>query len=107
MSRAPLKTTITDGQPYVDEPVYAVISKATDLALIINVAFSPRIRTLGLGEMRRMVSQGRCEEMLRKLRNMAQSPAPVIAPEIRALSHYNRVRLRWMRPDGNGGLVPR
>lgn len=32
---------------------------------------------------------------------------PRLLPRIRILSHYNRVRLRWMRPDGQGGLAPR
>jgi len=27
-------------------------------------------------------------------------PAPI-------LTHYERVRLRWMKPDGKGGLVPK
>jgi hypothetical protein len=30
-----------------------------------------------------------------------------IRPVIDTLSHYNHVRLHWMRPDGRGGLVPR
>jgi hypothetical protein len=30
-----------------------------------------------------------------------------ISPRIEELTHYNRVQLRWMKPDGRGGLVPR
>ena len=29
-----------------------------------------------------------------------QPPQPIVVD-------YNRVRLRWMKPDGKGGLVPR
>jgi len=29
------------------------------------------------------------------------------ARPLEELSHYERVRLRWMKPDGKGGLVPR
>lgn len=78
--KAPLKTTLKDGQRYVDEPVYREIGRATPLALSINAG----------------------------LRSLAPSmPAPNIQPRIRELSHYERVQLRWMRPDGKGGLVPR
>lgn len=71
-----LKTSITDGQRYYDEPVYDEL-RANPLALAVNAAFSP--------------VQG----------------VPRVASRIRILSHYNRVRLRWMKPDGRGGLVPR
>ena len=27
--------------------------------------------------------------------------------DIRILTHYERVQLRWMKPDGHGGLVPK
>lgn len=30
-----------------------------------------------------------------------------VLAQIEELSHYNRVQLRWMTPDGRGGLVPR
>lgn len=29
------------------------------------------------------------------------------ARPIEELSHYERVRLRWMKPDGKGGLMPK
>lgn len=28
-------------------------------------------------------------------------------PRIETLDHYERVPLRWMKPDGKGGIVPR
>lgn len=76
-----VKTVIAkEGQPYIDEPVYVEISKAKPLALAINRAL---------------------------MRQKAATRGPHIAPEIKDLSHYNRVQLRWLRPDGKGGLVPR
>ena len=74
----PLRTSITsEGQRYFDEPVLVEVSKAVPLALTVNAAFS---RVL---------------------------PSPRIFPVIHAISHYNRVPLRWMKPDGRGGLVAR
>jgi hypothetical protein len=29
------------------------------------------------------------------------------APRIRIVTGYDRVKLRWLKPDGKGGLVPR
>jgi hypothetical protein len=30
-----------------------------------------------------------------------------VPQKIEELSHYERTRLRWMEPDGSGGLIPR
>jgi hypothetical protein len=69
----PLRTAVlSDGQPYVDEPVYVEISKAKPLASEIAAMF------------------GRA-----------------VSAQIKELSHYHHVRLRWMKPDGRGGLIPR
>jgi hypothetical protein len=73
-----LKTTIeSTGQRYLDEPVHMEISLAKPVALAVNMAYAK-------------VPRG-----------------PRIQAVIRGISHYNRVPLRWMKPDGKGGLVPK
>ena len=67
---APLRTTISDGQPYVDEPVYIEPIRETFLEAAIREIFKRR-------------------------------PLP------RLLTHYDRVKLRWMKPGPDGKLVPR
>ena len=66
----PLLTTITDGQPYVDEPIYLEPKPESTLQAAIREIF--------------------------------QRPAAR-----RLLSHYDHVKLRWMKPGPNGKLVPR
>ena len=66
----PLLTTIKDGQPYVDEPVYLEPKRESKLQTSIREIF--------------------------------ERPA---APQL--LSHYDRVKLRWMKPGPDGKLVPR
>ena len=66
----PLLTTIQDGQPYVDEPVY----------------LEPKPETL----------------LQAAIREVFKRPAAR-----RLLSHYERVKLRWMKPGPDGKLVPR
>ena len=44
----------------------------------------------------------------KKLRKAIQQAMRVhISQPIKILIAYNHVKLRWMEPDGNGGLVPR
>ena len=66
----PLLTTVKDGQPYVDEPVYIDPKQETILEAAIRDIFKRR-------------------------------------PARRLLSHYDRVKLRWMKPGPDGKLVPR
>lgn len=67
-----LKTTIAhEGQPYVDEPVYANPKQRSKSDLSVATAF-------GNDDHPRRIEIGR-----------------------------ERVLLRWMKPDGHGGLVPR
>jgi hypothetical protein len=72
-----LKTEIAEGQAYFDAPVYVEVSRAKPIALAINAMRSP------------------------------DDTSPVILPYIETLSHYERTRLRWMKPDGRGGLKPK
>lgn len=67
----------TEGQRYVDEPVYVEVSRAKTLALAINECL-PRHRGV-----------------------------PTVQPRIETISHFERVQLRWLTPDGKGGLVQR
>jgi hypothetical protein len=91
-----LRTQIAfDGQRYVDDPVYELISKASACALAVNRAAlaisSMRPHAFGAGD-------------------AAPAPgieAPQIMPRIDGLSGYERVHLRWMKRDGKGGLTPR
>jgi fructose-1,6-bisphosphatase len=90
----PLKPAITDdGQAYVDEPVYIEVSKAKPLALEVNAA----LPQLAAGHI----------HVFGAKRQQPRRRGPHIPPVIETLSHYNHVRLRWMKPDGRGGLIPR
>lgn len=81
---APVLEITRHGQPFVDEPVYVTVSKARPVSLAVNRALA------SLRPQDSTAPQG-----------------PRIEPVIQHLSHYDRVRLKWMRPDGNGGFVPR
>lgn len=72
-------------QRFFDEPVYVEISAAKPLALAVNQA-----------------AQQIAVQQWRK-----PSRGPVILPVITDIDHYERVQLRWMKPDGKGGLVPK
>jgi hypothetical protein len=75
-----LKTEISRiGQPYVDDPVFEVVSKANTLALSIGAGLQANFKT----------------------------PGVPMQPSIEQQTGHERVRLRWMKPDGQGGLVPR
>ena len=78
MSAAPLKAgPVQDGQRYVDDPVYKVIGKVR-----------PELDT----------------ELAHSIAQIFKTRPP---QRIEDLVGYNRTRLRWMKPDGKGGLVPR
>lgn len=73
-----LKTAISsDRQRYVDEPVYVEVSKAKPLALELS-GLPWRLRG-----------------------------GPPICAAIQRLSHHERTLIRWMIPDGRGGLKPK
>ena len=69
-----IKTTLRDGQKFVDDPVY--VYPRYDLCTPLTESVAAIFGTQGT--------------LSRPL-----------------LTHYERTRLRWMRPDGNGGLIPR
>lgn len=73
------RTAITkDGQRYVDEPVYSHL---------------------------RMDQHSSIAHAVSAAFNGGVSKLAIAGP--RVLLGYQRVCLRWMKPDGNGGLVPR
>lgn len=107
----PLRTSIVrEGQPYVDEPVYETVSKATPLAMNIahrlphELAAAKQHVFGGPAKEAEAVENNPFLEYAKGLGRVAP-PKPIA--KITALSHYNHVRLRWMKPDGKGGLVPR
>lgn len=75
-----------DGQKYVDQPVFKVVSDPTKLAQIVSVIGNP----IFLIPMRKQLPQ-----------TVLDKPVRIADVE------YHRVRLQWMKPDGKGGLVPR
>jgi hypothetical protein len=66
------------GQRFYDEAVMVEVSKAHPLSLAINHFYASKSRTAA--RMPRVIED---------------------------ISHYERVELRWMKPDGKGGVVPR
>lgn len=67
-----IKTVIEhDGQPYVDDPIYAHPKPVSAMEGSIGAAFN----------------------------NLRKQKAIVTG--------YERVKLRWLKPDGKGGLIPR
>lgn len=75
-----LKTEIGRiGQRYVDDPIYEVVSKANPLALSIGIGLQAQFNSQGVP----------------------------MQPSIVQQTGHERVRLRWMKPNGKGGLVPR
>lgn len=75
--KAPIKTQLKDGQRYVDDPVFKTISKP-----------KPELET----------------PLALAVASMFNNKPP---QEIRDFVGYERTRLRWMKPDWRGGLVPR
>lgn len=73
-----------EGQPYIDEPVMALVSNASPLALAVNTA------VLTLATPGKQAPRG-----------------PRIRPRVEELDHYKRTPLRWVKPDGAGGFVPK
>lgn len=92
MSKSPLKTTLREGQKYLDQPVYVQVSKALPLALSINnINFAAGRYVFGEVGHQQPPSGQRL----------------LVMASIDAFSHYERTRLRWVEPDGNGGLRPK
>lgn len=81
-----IRTTIEDGQPYVDEPVYSMPVKLMGRLASAMAEIHGHVKTV------------RTERGFKRVRT--DLPAKI-------LLRYDRTYLRWMRPDGNGGLVPR
>ncbi len=100
----PLKTLVThEGQAYVDEPVYEVVSAASPIALAVTRSLPFEIA----GKLPYVFGMPP-DESIRDAEDIAPliSPRQQLRTKITALSRYNHVRLRWMKPDGEGGLVP-
>lgn len=94
MSQA-LRTAVRDGQPYVDQPVYAkpkLVQRNVALALG-DAPPDPRAKLA-------------CVFRHRDGRDTDRPWQPVQVP-MPLLVRYDRIALRWMKPDGKGGLVPR
>lgn len=72
----PIRTEITEGARYFDEPLYETHMPRPDLITPVAVGLAEAFKS--------------------------HMPTP-----IRELVGYQKVRLRWMEPDGNGGLVPK
>ena len=83
--KGPIKTAISEGQRYFDQPVFVEVSKARTSALAVNALFQ-----------RPCVVRGR-----------RVPPNPAIVPVIEQIDHYERTPLRWVTPNGNGGFVPK
>lgn len=82
-----IKTQITEhGQPYLDKPVFA-----TPVKLMGRLASA-------MAEIHGHVKTVRTERVFKRVRT--DLPAKI-------LLRYDRTYLRWMRPDGSGGLIPR
>ena len=82
-----IRTQITEhGQPYLDKPVFA-----TPVKLMGRLASA-------MAEIHGHVKTVRTDRGFKRVRT--DLPAKI-------LLRYDRTYLRWMRPDGNGGLVPR
>jgi hypothetical protein len=79
-----------DGQKYVDEAVYEVVSKPDPVAALVN-NLVPKLA-------KKQHVFGKAEK--------TQSIPPMPLQDISDFSHYSRVPLRWMTPK-DGKLVPR
>jgi hypothetical protein len=86
----PLKTTISTGQRYYDEPI-RVYPKKTSAAIAAAVQ-SPEI--IGYIAPKTAIERPIPITRLKPLKG------PIT-------TGHNRLRLRWMEPDGNGGLRPK
>lgn len=94
LDKQPLRTEIvSDKQRFYDKPVYTEVSRAKPIAMIISMIFSrQRARPPG-------------GPFATWRDDAAPAPRPTIRPVIHELSGYERTPLRWMKPDGRGGLV--
>lgn len=109
----PLRTEIANNrQLYFDEPVYAEVSKAKPLALAVNAAAASMhpagaLRSRVVDDALRALYAGRADARQQQLALRWLLRHPVIAPFLKELSHYERVLLQWLKPDGKGGFVPK
>lgn len=90
-----LRTVITkDDQRFVDIPIIREISHLTKAAKTVMFVRFPSTYVFGkiepLGEVQ-----------------MTESSFGVLPSVIQDEHIYARVPLRWMKPDGKGGLIPR
>jgi hypothetical protein len=105
----PVKSISREGQPFVDEPVYITISDARKLALRVNGMFA-RQRVFYLHAKKLVLSIQASLPLPRQIEPRLPvflEPNPRLTSSIEEFSHYNRVTLRWMKPDGKGGLIPK
>lgn len=104
LDNLPILTGVEDGQSYVDEPVYSKPAKRLLTRLNDTLAEI-------FGHVRYIIAPYRpsaCwehgpddnEPIMRRYRIRDDWPDEI-------LLRYNHVRLRWMKPNGNGGLTPR
>lgn len=86
---------IIQGQPYVDEPVFAQPKATPKLQRVVQRALLSRV----------VVD-------MKPAKSPLHLPEPVTAdqthtgPVPQQIGH-ERIRLQWMKPDGKGGLRPR
>lgn len=111
MTRAPLRPVgegVKQWQRYVDEPVYEEVATAKPLSITIN-SMGPRTGTTFTFGMRcvQPSEQEIVDQVLAARLSATPAQRQPIYPHIVDLTHYQRVRLRWMKPDGKGGFVPR
>lgn len=106
----PLKTSIDyRGQTYVDEPVYIQPKREHLLAAreVDQHVMAPIVNALAEGLMRReavpVVIANPKREAEAEIR--AFLGEGTLQPRPALLVGHERVRLRWMTPDGKGGLV--
>lgn len=102
----PLRTAIErSGQKYLDNPVYETVSKAKPLSYLVNAmagGFQPDdygVRTPG----HRHVFG---KDIQREPHCKPDGWKP-LKRRIEHISGYEHVQLRWLVPDGKGGLVPK
>lgn len=88
MENLPILTSLTDGQSYIDDPVYVgpaphLLTKLADaLAEIYGHVYYVTGANGG------------------QIRKRSDVPEPLLV-------RYNHVKLRWMKPGADGKLIPR
>ena len=97
------------GQRYLDEPRYREVSRADLVALSVNAAYSPVSKDFARAASRlaRLVESGAPLEVLRDpvealMAAKARMPhVPRVRGVIEEISHYERVRLKWVKPPAS------